>query len=116
MRDKLLFEMLGAVKALRSICEPQIGNECVACGYVVDITNELLFEAAQALVDELGREGAMRTLAELHLLDPDEFVAATLRYRELILEEEPDDWEFPFYGMLLLTEPTINEEEADDER
>jgi len=59
----------------------------------------------------------MRALANLNSAEYDEFVAMTLEYREPIIgDEEPDDWEYPFYGMLLLTEPTIDEEEMCDER
>jgi len=112
MQMRMLEEILTAVKAMRALAiqSPE------RCSGVEDVANKLLFEVAQALINEYGRDEAMRTLADLASIEWDEFVKLTLQYREPIIgDEEPDDWEYPFYGMLLLTEPTINEEACDEQ-
>ena len=114
---RLLNEVLEAVRAMRALAI----ESAERCGGVEDVASELLFAVADALIDEYGRDGAMRTLANLASIDCDEFVRLTIEYREPIIgEEAPNDWEYPFYGMLMLTEPVIMEpipidEEAYDE-
>ena len=110
---RLINEVLDAVKAMRALAI----ESAELCSGIEDVASELLFEVAQALIDEYGRDGAMSILADLHSVDYDEFVKLTLQYREPIVgDDEPADWEYPFYAMLMLTEPTINEEEARDEQ
>jgi len=116
MQRKLLSEILTAVKAVGALCacEDEELNAEELRGSISDVISELLFAMAQALIDEYGRDGAMSILADLHSVDYDEFVKLTLQYREPIVgDEQPADWELPFYGLLMLTEPT-NEEAYDE--
>jgi len=109
---RLLNEVLEAVRAMRALAI----ESAERCSGVEDIANELLFEVAQALIDEYGRDDAMRVLADLNSVEYDEFISMTLEYREPIIgEETPDDWEYPFYAMLMMTEPVTIKEEACDE-
>jgi hypothetical protein len=116
MQRKLLSEILTAVKAVVALCacEDEELNAEELRGSISDVISELLFAMAQSLIDEYGRDGAMSILADLHSVDYDEFVKLTLQYREPIVgDEQPADWELPFYGLLMLTEPT-NEETSDE--
>ena len=118
MQMRMLSEILEAVKAMRALANEsaeELGSR------IEDVANELLFEVAQILVD-YERSDALRVLHKLYRseLQYDEFVSAVLEYRRAIVgDDEPDDWEYPFYAMLMITEPITtneNEEEACDER
>jgi len=116
---RLLNEVLDAVRTVRTLSAYHWNNADTEelCSAVSEIANELLFGASQSLIDEYGRDDAMRVLADLHSVDYDEFVKLTLQYREPIVgDEPPDDWEYPFYAMLMLTEPVTIKEEACDEQ
>jgi hypothetical protein len=108
-----LADILEAVKAMRTIaaeCPDERGNR------LEDVASELLFAVADSLIDENGFDGAMSILHSLSdEPEYDKFIDAVIEYRRPIVgDDEPDDWEYPFYGMLLLTEPvTINEEAAE---
>ena len=118
MQIRLLTEIIDAVTAMRALAieSPE------RCSGIEDVANELLFEVAQILVD-YERTDALRVLHKLYRseLQYDEFVKMVLDYRQPIVgDDEPDDWELPFYGLLMLTEPVIMEpipidEEAYDE-
>jgi len=124
MQLRMLNEIVDVARALRSLCECR--DEKLDAdelrGRINDVASELLFEVAQILVD-YERSDALRVLHKLYRseLQYDEFVKMVLDYRQPIVgDEQPDDWEMPFYGLLMLTEPVIMEpipidEEAYDE-
>ena len=125
MQLRLLDEIVEAVKAMRTLCEHcRDGNQNAdeLRGHINDVTSELLFEVAQILVD-YERSDALRVLHKLYCgeIAYEDFVKMVLDYRQPIVgDEQPDDWELPFYGLLMLTEPVIIEpipidEEAYDE-
>jgi len=112
MQMRMLSEIIDAVKAMRALAiesDNELGSR------IEDVANELLFEVAQILVD-YERTDALRVLHKLYRsdLNYDDFVKTVLDYRRPIIgDDEPDDWEYPFYAMLHLTEPTIDKEERD---
>jgi hypothetical protein len=107
-----LADILEAVKAMRTIaaeCPDERGDR------LEDVASELLFAVAESLIDENGFDGAMSTLHSLSdEPEYDKFIDAVIEYRRPIVGDEPDDWEYPFYAMLLLTEPTVDKEERDE--
>jgi hypothetical protein len=110
-----LADILEAVKAMRTIATEspeELGSR------LEDVASELLFAVAEALIDENGFDGAMSILHSLSdEPDYDKFIVAVIAYRRPIIgDDEPDDWEYPYYAMLLLTEPVTIKEEACDER
>jgi len=110
-----LADILEAVKAMRTIgAESPAG---LGSG-LESVASELLFAVAESLIDENGFDGAMSILHSLSdEPEYDKFIAAVLEYRRPIIgDEDPDEWEYPFYAMLMLTEPAIGEEEMCDER
>jgi len=117
MQLRMLDEIVEAVKAMRALAVESadgLGRR------VEEIANELLFEISEILVD-YERTDAMSVLHKLYCSEIayEDFVKRVLDYRRPIVgEETPDDWELPFYGLLMLTEPvsTINEGEACDEQ
>jgi hypothetical protein len=113
MQIRMLGGIIDAVKAMRALAieSDELGSR------IEDVANELLFEVAQILVD-YERTDALRVLHKLYRSDLsyDDFVKTVIDYRRTIIgDEEPDDWEYPYYGMLMLTEPvfTTNEEASD---
>ena len=124
MQMRMLNEIVEAVKAIRSLCDyrDEKLNADELRGHINDVTSELLFEVAQILVD-YERSDALSVMHKLYFSEIayEDFVKMVLDYREPIVgDEPPDDWELPFYGLLMLTEPVIMEpipidEEAYDE-
>jgi hypothetical protein len=125
MQLRLLNEIVEAVKAMRWLCEHRRdGNQNAdeLCGHINDVASELLFEVAQILVDYECSD-ALRVLHKLYFSEIayEDFEKMVVDYRQPIVgDEQPDDWELPFYGLLMLTEPVIIEpipidEEAYDE-
>ena len=124
MQLRMLNEVVEAVKAIRSLCDyrDEKLNADELRGRINDVTSELLFEVAQILVD-YERSDALSVLHKLFFSEIayEDFVKMVVDYRQPIVgDEQPDDWELPFYGLLMLTEPVIIEpipidEEAYDE-
>ena len=124
MQLRMLNEIVEAVKAMRSLCDYR--DEKLDAdelrGRINDVASELLFEVAQILVD-YERSDALSVLHKLYFSEIayEDFVKMVVDYRQPIVgDEQPDDWELPFYGLLMLTEPVIIEpipidEEAYDE-
>ena len=124
MQLRMLNEIVEAVKAIRSLCDyrDEKLNADELRGRINDVASELLFEVAQILVD-YERSDALSVLHKLYFSEIayEDFVKMVVDYRQPIVgDEQPDDWELPFYGLLMLTEPVIIEpipidEEAYDE-
>jgi len=124
MQLRMLNEVVEAVKAIRSLCDyrDEKLNADELRGRINDVASELLFEVAQILVD-YERSDALSVLHKLYFSEIayEDFVKMVVDYRQPIVgDEQPDDWELPFYGLLMLTEPVIIEpipidEEAYDE-
>ena len=124
MQLRMLNEVVEAVKAMRSLCDyrDEKLNADELRGRINDVASELLFEVAQILVD-YERSDALSVLHKLYFSEIayEDFVKMVVDYRQPIVgDEQPDDWELPFYGLLMLTEPVIIEpipidEEAYDE-
>jgi len=115
MQMRMLNEIVEAVKSMRALAIESadgLGRK------IEEVANELLFEIAQLLVD-YERTDAMLVLHKLYCSEIayEDFVKRVLDYRQPIVgDEQPDDWEYPFYAMLMLTEPVTIKEEACDER
>jgi len=124
MQLRMLNEIVEAVKAIRSLCDyrDEKLNADELRGRINDVASELLFEVAQILVD-YERSDALSVLHKLYFSEIayEDFVKMVVDYRQPIVgDEQPDDWELPFYALLMLTEPVIIEpipidEEAYDE-
>ena len=117
MQLRMLNEVVEAVKAIRSLCDyrDEKLNADELRGRINDVASELLFEVAQILVD-YERSDALSVLHKLYFSEIayEDFVKMVVDYRQPIVgDEQPDDWELPFYGLLMLTEPT-NEETSDE--